>query len=66
MRIGQLKKYTKSDFEVLAIVDLKLKRVAYLNWAEFYYLSNLNIYEESRGSKTRHIIFTDYLQFPEL
>lgn len=62
MKIGNLDKYEENQFDILAIVDLKNKNIAYIKWSEIYGRTSITIYNKNKNEK---LYFYKLGYFPE-
>lgn len=62
MRIANLNKYNKNEFDILAVVDIKSKNIAYLKWSEVFPKYELKLHNRRTDN---HLYFYDYSYFIE-
>ncbi|WP_077736234.1 group I intron-associated PD-(D/E)XK endonuclease [Bacillus sonorensis] len=69
---GASRPYTKEDYDILAIVDLSSRRVAYLPYEVWQGKSQISIMlcevidMNGYGGSKQPLYFSDYLEFPEI
>lgn len=63
IEVGNLSKYNRNDFDILAIVDIESNNVAYIEWEDIYLKTKIRIFKISNSSKNK-LVFNKYLEFP--